>query len=234
MAVYIDSNDIAEQDISGTIKKDIYNLSSSLKGQYKLQQFNMDTDLIPWIFVGCDKLFVEFDGSEYEINFNEFNDIESKGLLEDFNDICLWFLNVFNHGYLEGEVEFSCEYNNIDNTITITSSEEITFMWNHELSSCSSVFGKTENETGTSFVLSAKYINTSPDTIACNISESSSNYITTSSTSPTLILSTLLSFTGQEIIFSKETSQLSIYFYRLNIPQVSLPLTNKWQMILEP
>lgn len=236
MSIHISSDDVS----TGTLYNGSINLDKTLFGNFSIDLQTVDTGSIPWMWNGCKALrIISYDGLDTEnvtVNF----DYATIGSSENTTAIADSFettINTAMNGLLAGfartvSVTYTSDAITGNNYYTFTFDQEVTMEYSYSGSTVKYVFGKSEDEKDTEFIVYSKYMTIDPKFIECYIDESPSEYNTSRGTFPTLLWSTKdSSLLGQEIEFVDETNTLTISLYRTNVPISPCPLPNKWDLI---
>lgn len=228
---------ISSEDVdSGNSYAGTWYINTTLQGLYNLKSQYMDTSIVPWIYSGCNNWRFTWQTITSTDSFS----VSDQAIYSDDPTIQLNYISTQLNTILaqvvidDIYVTANVVYNSVTDEFDVTFSESITVGWENDQCTTKYVFNKTGNETGFSISLSRKYLTTNPKWIECYITESSSQYITSRSNSPALLLSTKDNeFTDQEITIRNPTTSLNIQLHRTNIPNIPVPITSSWNLIFE-
>lgn len=234
---------IAAEDVDdGFSYNGTWNLNREISGIYKLDYLHFDISNIPWMWSTNRNLVIQYVKDEIDENNVLDFDFDDIGFSSDYTAIAASLENDIQQG-LNGMTEtpptVSVTY--ADNQFEITTSNDgstIIFQWESPLSNCKYIFDKenTENEAlsyPNSVFLPTRHVTLNPIFLYLTIMESSSKYITSSESKPTLIITTQdTAYLNQEIDFPNSVSALNLIFHRVSDPIHPVPVTADWDIVL--
>lgn len=234
MAVHIYSQDRT----SGQTYDGIWTLNAPITGTYKLVSQIIDTTPIPWITLDSENMQIANGGLTVETFdiFSSLSDYNTYRYADDLSAFATYLVARINAvGALHEPVHFGVtgELINEDTQLKLTSTNgNMVFLWSQ--ASCSKVFGKNADESGTVFYLNLYNVTTSPPHLYMTIDESNLPVTTTNSFVPNLILATQDSpLLGQHVRF-RNTSTLTIKLYLINILGDTIDCYNSWELVFLP
>lgn len=246
MSVHICSNDFD----SGSIYDGEWELNESISGYFTLSYLNFNSISIPWMWDGFNGIRIRYAPDINAIGGDVTGTYEFSSTLMDMtdkNDIVAQMVTELNADAniklgtnTYGNAFTSGVYDSVNDRFDFVvngSWDGIQILWSHVDCTSRYVFNKTVDQPIllSSIGLSATYVGDTPKFLECMIEQSSSYYINSSSSFPTLMITTDdIPYLDQQIDVPISTSTLNISFYRTNIPVSPVPLTGEWDMIFRP
>jgi len=246
MAVHICSNDFD----TGSIYDGEWQLNQRISGYYTLSYLNFASIYIPWMWDGFNGIRIRYVPDSEAIGGDVTGTYEFSSTLmnmTDKDDIAAQIMTELNADAnvklgtnTYGNAFTAASYDSVEDRFSFTvnpSWDGVQIFWAHVDCTSRYVFNKTVDQPIllSSIGLSATYISIFPKFLECMIEQSSSYYINSSTSFPTLLITTNdIPYLDQQIDIPAATNTLNISFYRTNIPVAPVPLTGEWDMIFRP
>lgn len=237
----MDINIHSNQYITGYPYQGVWEFKSPIQGEFVLQSEHITLIDIPWIWheVNQLKYYLEIQTNEDIDIFNrtiQFDHIAlsyEKDTYRILNSITDTFNTDLSLIGLPVTVDGDFDQYNLRLTFNSPFSFEVTFLWQDEESTISGVFDKEYNEKTSILNIPLRFMIGRPQFLEVCIQEADLIFISPSMPSDRLLFPVESGhIPGQELIFYNATNQLTIHFFRRNIPYTVVPLTNSWDMYL--
>jgi hypothetical protein len=232
MSIHLFSNDYS----SGSIYNGVWQVPTTLNKNYKVTYQYITVDSIPWIWNGIHQLVITAGSSTGTVSF----DYSTLAYETDTTIIANTLesnINTIVNAFPLTDAR-NCIVNYNAATLTDNAFYELTFddnvvlKFSSTLSTSKYIFNIFTDQTISSINLYDTFIYTNPHFLDVYIDESSTQYITSRNTFPTLLWATNdVQFTGQEINFRGSTQSLTIKIYRQNIPISPVPIQGRWNLV---
>lgn len=223
--IHIKGSDFA----SGNLYNGTYEMSSRISGSLQLlyHHFGSRIGSIPWCYTNANTIKVQrvSDSAIFSINLGELQDGDDKGA--SATAMGAVFTSVLGGDF----TSLAHDSANLEFDVVLGVAYDI--LWLE--SSARYVFDKTANELNvTTFSMSDKNVNDYPKFLEVHIAETSSQGVTSRSTRPDLLISTVDTINlGQKISLSGEVDEINISWYRENISGQRCPIAEDWDLIFE-
>jgi len=230
--INISSNDVA----TGVKYNGTYNLSRSVQGTYVLTYQNFTLGDIPWVYTGCNTLFLENYnnlGQQSTITFPEMSD-------DDEISVRAWFTTgVATTGWVTVS---SSSYDADTNIYTFIFSGPVLIRYDPDDSSIGYVFNwvyadplPPGNPIENTLQIDGRYIRNDPKILEIHSADISSEAYNVNGDNPAFFISTNDNIiNNQQIEFASPKSSCNLKIYRPANHGGTVPITNNFELIFKP
>ncbi len=247
MSILVHSDDFK----SGNSSDGVWDLGRNLKGSWTVVGQSMDTQTYPWMFSGqntlCFVVHADRSVSGVEVLMRAEFDYATIGSTSDLtviaNSMTATMQNMFDTAAIDDPYAATTVSNTVNtgaHTMTFNFDAAVDVMWQQDFIFETTVkpsFNLPSNYPNqlivTSFTISTTRMTVDPKYLFVYINESSSEYITTSASLPTLLFSTKdTEFIGQSVNIRNDTTSLTIKICRMH-ETAAVPINGEWYLILQ-